>query len=323
LAGSIGPALGLLCADFDGDHWPDIFIADDGKPNRLFINQRDGTFREDAGLRGLAFNAMGNTAGNMGVALNDVNADGMFDLFVTHLTHEQHALWVQGPRGFFQDKVGELGLTNPDLRGTGFGTVMADLNLDGAIDLAIVNGLVRRGHDPSPRVEGINPLLSPYAQPNQLFMGRAGGKFEDVSQANPAFCSRAAVGRGLAYGDIDNDGDIDLLATSTGGPAQLFRNTAPRQGHWLSLRLIDPALGGRDAYGAEVIIEAAGSRRWGLVQPSTSYLVSNDPRVHFGLGLASTAESIRVIWPDGTVESFAGGAVDREMTIRRGAGRKP
>ena len=322
LARLAGPALGVVCADFNGDHWPDIFIADDGRPNRLFLNQRNGTFVEDAALRGLAYNAMGETAGNMGIGIGDVNGDGLFDIFVTHLAHEQHALWMQGPRGFFQDKTAEFALTNPGWRGTGFGAVLADFDLDGRLDLAFVNGLVKRGQDPSPRVDGLHPSLSAYAQRNQLFLGAAQGKFMDVSEANPAFSGRAAVGRGLAYGDLDNDGDLDLLATSTGGPAQLFRNIAPRRGHWLTVRALDPARGGRDATGAEIILEAGGKRRWGLVQPSTSYLVSNDPRVHFGLGQMAVVEMIRVFWPDGLEEIFPCPGVDREIVLRAGTGKK-
>ncbi|MBM3840974.1 MAG: CRTAC1 family protein [Verrucomicrobia bacterium] len=323
LARTTGPALGLLCADFDGDRWPDIFIADDGQPNRLYLNQRNGTFAEEAALRGLAYNAMGETAGNMGVGVGDVNGDGLFDLFVTHLVHEQHALWVQGPRGFFQDKAAELGLVNPAWRGTGFGTVLADFDLDGRLDLAFVNGLVRRGNHPGPRVEGLPSFWSAYAQRNQLFRGDTGNKFIDISQSNEAFCGRAAVGRGLACGDIDNDGDLDLLATTTSGPAQLFRNVAPRLGHWLMLRALDPALGGRDAYGAEIVVDAGGKRWRGLVQPSTSYLVSNDPRVHFGLGSVEKIDNIRVFWPDGSEEVFTGGAADREIRLQKGNGHKP
>jgi hypothetical protein len=116
LALAPGPALGALCADFNGDRWPDIFLADDGKPNRLFVNQRDGKFSEEAALRGVAFNAMGGTAGNMGIAFGDVDGNGLFDLFVTHLTEEHHALWSQQPRGFFQDRMGAVGLANQSWR---------------------------------------------------------------------------------------------------------------------------------------------------------------------------------------------------------------
>jgi hypothetical protein len=126
------------------------------------------------------------------------------------------------------------------------------------------------------------------------------------------------VGRGLATGDIDNDGDVDLLVTSTGGPAKLYRNVAPRRGHWLTVRVIEPSLGGRDANGAEVIVTAGGRRYWRLANSASSYLSSSDPRVHFGLASA-TYDSIEVLWPDGTKESFAGGAGDRAIELRKGA----
>jgi len=321
LARVTGPGLGLLCADFDGDHWPDIFVADDGKPNRLFINHHDGTFTEEAVLRGLAYNAMGAAAGNMGIACADVNGDGLLDIFVTHLVEEQHALWVQGPRGLFQDMTAVFGLVNPTWRGTGFGAVFADFDCDGDDDLAFVNGFVRRGNDPAPRVEGLKPFWSPYAQRNQLFVNNGAGKFADVSLANPDFCGRAAVGRALACADVDNDGGIDLLATSTGGPARLLRNVAPGRGHWISIRAIDPTLGGRDAYGAEIVVQAGKRQWWRLVQPSYSYLVSNDPRVHVGLGGADRIDLIRVAWPDGSEEKFSGMPVDGQVVLRKGAGQ--
>ena len=323
LARTTGPALGVLCADFDGDRWPDMLIADDGRPNRLFMNQRNGTFTEEAVLRGIAYNAMGGSAANMGIAHADVNGDGLFDIFVTHLVQEQHALWVQGPRGLFQDLTAGFGLVNPTWRGTGFGTVFADFDHDGWEDLAFVNGLVKRGNDPAPRVENLKPFWSPYAQRNQLFLHTGHVKFTDVSLANPDFCGQAAVGRALACGDIDNDGDIDLVATSTGGPARLFRNVAPRRGHWIIIRAIDPAVGGRDAHGTEIIVEAGGRRFWRLVQSSYSYLASNDPRVHVGLGAADKIDSIRIVWPDGSEESFPGSPVDRQLLLRKGQGRFP
>jgi hypothetical protein len=317
-----GPALGVLCADFDGDRWPDIFLADDGRPNRLFINQRNGTFKEEAALRGVAYNAMGQTAGNMGIALGDADGDGLFDLFVTHLTEEHHALWVQKPRGAFQDRMGAAGLARQAWRGTGFGAAFIDFDLDGAPDLAFVNGAVKRSRDSQPLAPGVPAFWAPYAQRHQLFVNDGRGNFSDVSAANASFCGSATVGRGLACGDLDNDGDIDLVVTSAGSATQLFRNVAPRRGHWLAVRAVEPALGGRDAYGAEVIVTAGGRRFWRLVQPGYSYLCSNDPRAHFGLGAAAGIDGIEVTWPGGTAEQFPAGPADRLLTLQKGSGRK-
>ncbi len=319
-----GKVLGILCADFDGDRWPDIFMADDGVPNRLYINQRDGHFTEEAVIRGLGFNAMGATAGNMGIGLGDINGDGWFDLFVTHLTHEQHALWVQGPRGFFQDQAAICGLAQLPLRGTGFGTVLADFDLDGWPDLALINGAVRRGSaHPGPPVRGLIPFWHPYAQRCQLYLNDTQGRFVDIASANPAFCGFTGVGRGLALGDIDNDGAVDLVAVCAGGPVQVFRNVAPRRGHWLTVRaLLEPRDGGRDAIGAEVVVEGQGRRWWRLIQPSASYLVSNDPRALFGLGPVQQIDAIRIVWPDGSEETFPGADADRHFTLRQGTGQK-
>ena len=320
LTSKVGPALGIFCADFNGDRWPDIFVADDGQPNRLFVNQQNGTFVEEAVPRGLAYNAMGASAANMGVAVGDIDADGLFDLFVTHLDREQHILWKQGPRGSFQEVTAQAGLVNPAWRGTGFGAVLADFDLDGSPDLALANGAIRREPLAGPVLAGMNPFWAPYAQRNQLFANTGRGMFKDLSLANPDFCGTAGVGRGLACGDLDNDGALDLLVTCAGGPARILHNIAPKHGHWLVVRAIDPTCGGRDAYGAEVIVEAGQHHWWRLVQPASSFLVSNDPRVHFGLGDAASYQSILVIWPDGRQESFSGGSADRRLEIRKGTG---
>jgi hypothetical protein len=319
-----GPGLGVLCADFNGDHWPDLLIANDGKPNHLWINQKDGTFKEEAVLRGVAFDSMGRAEANMGIALGDVDGDGLLDLFVTHLNNEKHRLWKQGPRGQFYDRTVAVGLTQSDWNGTGFGTVLVDFDHDGALDLALVNGRVGRDRGRRPdaaTVAALGSFWADYADRNQLFRNEGDGLFRDVSRSNPNFCGLPNVGRGLAWGDVDGDGAIDLLVTGVAGPARLYRNVAPKRGHWLMVQALDPALH-RDAYGAEVTVEAGGRRWLGLINPGSSYLCSNDPRAHFGLGTAARVDALRVVWPDGTEEVFSECAADRAVVLRKGEGRR-
>ncbi len=313
-----GPGLGVVCADFNGDRWPDIFVANDGQPNRLWINQKNGTFLEEAVMRGLAYNTLGQPQANMGIALGDVDGDGRFDLFVTHLTEETNVLWGQDALGLFRDRTAAAGLASPRWRATGFGTVLADFDHDGALDLAVVNGRVSRATgSPDPRAAVLGPFWCRYGERNQVFANDGSGRFRDVSLANAAFCGTPAVSRALAYGDFDGDGALDLLVTAVAGPARLYRNVAPNRGHWLMVRALDPALK-RDAYGAEVTVQA-GARRWTRwVNPGSSYLCSNDPRVHFGLGSADKVDAIYVVWPDGTEETFPGRAADQVVEVRKG-----
>jgi hypothetical protein len=314
-----GPGLGVVCADFTGDHWPDILVANDGRPNRLWVNQHDGTFKEEAVVRGIAFNRIGQAEANMGIAVGDINGKGLLDVFVTHTIEENHTLWQQGPQGMFEDKTAFAGLSKRQGHGTGWGAVLADFNLDGALDLALVNGGVTRG--PAMAEATLGPHWSRYAQCNQLFQNSGVGKFLEISASNRAFCGTPGVGRGLVCGDIDNDGRLDLLVTGISGPARLYRNVCPPRGHWLLVRALDPALH-RDAYGAEITVRA-GSRRWlRLINPAYSYLCSNDPRAHFGLGEIGGIDAIDVVWPDGSKESFPGGAADRLVTLRKGEGRR-
>jgi hypothetical protein len=319
-----GPGLGVFCADFNGDRWPDILVANDGAPNHLWINQKDGTFTEEALQRGIACNAMGKAEANMGIAVGDVDGDGLFDIVVTHLAKETNTLWKQGPDGLFTDRSNAAGVSRPLWKGTGFGTVLADFDHDGTLDLAIVNGAVQRPGRPDnpPGADSLGPYWAAYAQRNQLFQGDGKGGFRDLSvETGGPLCGRATVARGLACGDVDGDGALDLLVTAVAEPARLYRNVAPRRGHWLMVRAVDPALGGRDAYGAEVTVRAGDRswRRW--LNPGYSYLCSNDPRAHFGLGSAGHVDLLQVIWPDGSEEVFPGRPADQAVVLRKGEGQ--
>jgi hypothetical protein len=331
-----GPGLGVACADFDGDGWPDILVANDGEANRLWINQHDGTFSEEAVRRGLALNGLGQRQANMGIALGDVDGDGLLDVFMTHLTEESNTLWRQGPRGLFRDETAAARLAGSGLRGTGWGAVLADFNHDGALDLVLVNGRVARGR---PANSELGPYWSGYAERNRLFAGSGTGSFNDISTSNKPLCGSNGVYRALVAADIDGDGALDLLVTSVAGTARLYRNVAPKRGHWLLVRAVESLQGGRektvpsphageswgeerDAYGAEITIQAGGKRRVSGIYPGQGYLCSHDPRVHFGLGPASQVDAIEVRWPDGARETFEGGPADRVVRLVEGKGAR-
>ena len=316
-----GPGLGVACFDVDGDGWTDIFFADDAKPNRLLINQQNGQFQEEGLKRGIALDAMGQTRANMGVGVGDVDNDGLMDLFVTHLATERHTLWKQGPRGMFSDRTASFGLNASSWRGTGFGALMADFNNDGQTDIAFVNGDIRARMNATLETDHpLGPFWQTYAQRNQLFMHEGATTFKDISDQNPAFCGDENVGRGLVSGDINNDGVVDMILSGIAAPVKVLRGNPETSGHWLIVQATLPNAGHRDDIGAEIIVSAAGKtwHRW--LNPGMSYMCSNDPRLHFGLGDIAQIDSIRVIWSDGSREDFPGGETDRIVSLQKGSG---
>jgi hypothetical protein len=317
-----GPGLGVVVQDFNADGWPDIYVANDQKANFLWFNQRNGSFAEEAIPSGAAYDRAGKPQSSMGVTCGDVDGDGLGELFMTHLDGEYSTLYRQLTAGVFEDNTiaSGLGGTTPF---TGFGTALADLDLDGDLDLLIANGRVRRGdavrekpHDPA-------AFWRAYCERNQLYVNPGEGKFVEAEPAGEPFCTGEHVSRGLAVGDWDNDGDLDVVTSEVNGPTRLYRNVAPRQGNWLLVRAIEPTLGGRDAYGALVTVQIAGQTQMRTVSPAYSYLSSNDPRVHFGLGSAKHFDQVRVRWPGGDEELFPGGDVNRQLLLEHGQGTPP
>ena len=306
--------LGVVTADMNGDVYPDVYVANDGEPNFLWINQHDGTFVNRALVSGAAVNALGRSEAGMGIALGDIDADEDLDLFLTHLRGESNTFYRNSGVYGFQDDTSPAGLAGSSMPLTGFGTGFFDYDHDGDLDLAVVNGRVTRG---TLLTETRPPgHWDHYAEPNLLFENDGYGRFRNVSNPESAFCSELENSRGLAFGDVDNDGDTDLLVTTGGGRARLYRNDVMQKGHWLMIRAIDPDVR-RDAIGAQISIVIGEKRFIRLIAPGYSYLSSCDPRAHFGLGASSAVDEILVRWPDGKRERFPGVAADQIVTLKK------
>lgn len=313
VAREFGHALGVVTADFDADGWADIYVANDGDPNQLWVNQKNGTFKNEALLAGAAVNRDGQAEAGMGVDAGDFNGDGTEDIFITHLMEETNTLYVNLGGGSFEDRTREAGLGLPGSRLTGFGTLFFDYDNDGRPDLLVVNGAVRilrelaRKGDPYP-----------LGQPNQLFHNEGGQKFLEVSAQAGATFRLAEVSRGAAFGDVDNDGDTDVLVTNNNGPARLFVNRIGNQNHWLGLRLVGRKAN-RDMLGARVeVVVAPKQILLRRARTDGSYLSSQDPRVLVGLGAATRVSAVRVRWPDGGVEEWKDLPADRYVTLKEG-----
>ena len=303
-----GHGLGIVTADFNSDGWIDIYVANDGDPNQLWINQKNGTFVNDALLAGCAVNRNGQAEAGMGVDAADFDGNGTDDIFITHLMDETNTLYVNLGQALFEDRTREAGLGMPGRRFTGFGTFFFDYDNDGWLDLFVANGAVQLLPE---LVRQKNPF--PLGQPNQLFRNTGKGSFVEIGDE----FSLAEVSRGAAFGDVDNDGDTDFLVTNNNGPARLFLNQVGNKNHWLGLRLVGKS--GRDMLGAtvEIVVDENKVMRR-RVRTDGSYLSANDPRILVGLGASSRVKALRVRWPDGQVEEWNDVSVDRYTVLKQG-----
>ena len=313
ISGEFGAGLGVVAADFNGDGWTDIYVANDGDPNQLWFNQKDGTFRNEALWSGAALNRVGQAEAGMGVDAGDFDGDGDQDLFVTHLTDETNTLYVNQGDGLFDDRTIETGLHLPSFRVTGFGTGWLDFDNDGWLDLLALNGAVRILPDLARKGDRY-----PLGQSNQLFQNSGELSFREVTERAGASFQLKEVSRGAAFGDVDNDGDTDILIANNSGPARLLLNQVGSRKHWLGFRLIGGGRG-RDMLQARVeLLLPNDSVLWGRVRTGGSYCSSHDPRVLIGLGSWDRVKRGRVHWPSGQVEEWQNLPVDRYTTLQEG-----
>ncbi len=312
---SSSKSLGVAMFDYDQDGWPDLFVANDTQPNKLYRNQRDGTFKDVAVEAGVAFSTEGKARAGMGVDTVDFDGSGSAEIAITNFDNEMVGLYRPLGEGVYQDVAAQVGVGLPSMNTLGFGCVFLDANLDGLPDLAVANGHIDE------TVRNIRGNVG-YAQAPQLFLNTGHDSFRDVaSDIGPDF-SQPRVGRGLCYGDFDRDGDLDLLMTTNNGPACLFRNDQSSGNKSIRFRLVGTK-SNRDAIGATVRIFSDGTSQSRMVKTGSSYLSQSELPVTFGLGKQSAVERVVIEWPSGRTEDYKNLAAGRAYECVEAKGITP
>jgi enediyne biosynthesis protein E4 len=303
-----GYGMTAVAADFDNDGWPDIYVACDSMPSLLFMNQRDGTFREEGLVRGASLNEDGMEQAGMGIGIGDFDLNGTLDIFKTHFADDTNIIYRNDGKGNFEDLTARAGL-GVETQFVGWGAGIVDLDNDGHPDLFVVTGNVYPG------IEKKLPNY-PWKTPRLVFRNLGNGKFEElIDEAGPGIAAPHAS-RGCAFGDFDNDGDIDALIVNLNEPPSLLRNDTSGGNHWLKVKLVGTK-SNRSAIGARVFCRYGGKQQAQEVLSQSSFYSSNDSRLHFGLGAETTA-ALDVRWPSGLTQRFPKVAVDRIVTIIEG-----
>jgi hypothetical protein len=302
-----GKAMGIVFGDYDNDGDLDLYVANDTVPKFLFQNNGDGTFTE-VGLRaGVAYSGEGRVQSGMGADFGDYDNDGDLDLLVTTYQRDYNVLYRNEGNGFFADVSFRAGIARESLRYLAFSTGFFDYDHDGDLDVFIANGHLE------PEIAQISPSVS-YAQTNQIFRNNGEGTFTDVSAELGPGMQEQAVSRGLAFGDYDNDGDLDLLVTNRNDLPALLRNEGGNRQHWLMVRTIGK-VSNRDGIGARIAITSGDLRQIREVRSSAGYMCQHDMRVHFGLGERTSVDSLEIRWPSGIVQTLKNVSVDRVLTV--------
>jgi enediyne biosynthesis protein E4 len=308
---SSSKSLGVAMLDYDHDGWPDLLVTNDTQPNKLYRNLRNSTFKDSAVEAGIAFSAEGRARAGMGVDVADFDNSGNSGVAITNFDNEMTGLYRLSESGNYVDVATQSGVGMASKDKLGFGCIFLDADLDGALDLAVVNGHI---DDTVRNVNGVG-----YAQPPQLFLNSGKGTFADVAAEIGGGFSQAKVGRGLAYGDFDRDGDLDLLITTNNGPAYLYRNDVAAGNKSVRVRLVGTK-SNRDAIGAMVKIFHGSSMQSRLVKGGSSYLSQSELPLTFGIGKRDKVDRVVVYWPSGRTEEFKNLSAGRSYECVEGKG---